>query len=490
MKKMRTKFMNLIKKKWLRDTTMTILLIVIIIGSFIGINLWVQTMDLEDIDVTKEKLYTLSEESIKQTKEITNDVTIMIMGNTEGSNYENILDLVKQYHKYNEHITAEYVDLTQRPDIASKYSISDVSQMSLFISIQSGERETLLTSQDLYAMDYTTYQQIDKTEQKITNSIVGVTLENPPVVYFLTGHNEKSINKEMATLAAYIENESNQINTLNLLVTNQVPEDCTVLVIASPTTDFSDNETNLIKEYINQGGKILWMQDSELKQQNRPNIESILALYGVTIPTNGIVFEQDTSKMASETPDIILPDIATTNFTEQIASDGGVFLFDATKIDIVDTQEQEKLGVTVEEILTTSQQAFYRTNFTTNAKSAIEEEEEQSFLLGASITKNINENTTSKLIVYGNSLFATDYLVSENISTPMISIMNNKDLVLNSISELAQREDTITIRKDTGTVTYTATQAQHRIVLSIIFGIPVLIILAGILVWQMRRRKK
>ena len=69
----------------------------------------------------------------------------------------------------------------------------------------------------------------------------------------------------------------------------------------------------------------------------------------------------------------------------------------------------------------------------------------------------------------------------------MIGIMNNKDLVLNSISTLSEREDTITIRKDTGAVTYTATERQHQIVLGIIFGVPVIIVVLGIVVWQIRR---
>jgi len=490
MKKIGNKLMNIIKKKWLRDTTITILLVLIIVGAFVGINNWVQKLELQDIDVTKEKLYTLSEESIKQTKDIQNDVQIIIMGNAEESSYEYLLDLTKQYHNHNENINVEYIDLTQRPDVAAEYSITDVSQVSLLISIQSGERETILSNQDLYAIDYTTYQQIDKTEQKITNGIVGVTIENQPIIYFLTGHNEKSINSEMMTLAAYIENESNKIDTLNLLVTNQVPEDCSVLVIASPTSDFSENEANLIKDYINKGGKILWMQDSELKETNRPNVESILALYGVTIPTEGIIFEQDESKMASGTPDIILPKVAVTEFTDQIATDGGVFLFDATRIDLVDETKQEELGLTVQEILTTSDTAFYRKSFNTASSSANSLEEVKSYLVGAMITKAINQDTDSTLIVYSNNLFATDYLVSENISSPMIGIMNNKDLVLNSISTLSEREDTITIRKDTGTVTYTATESQHQIVLWIIFGVPLLIIILGIIVWQIRRRKK
>ena len=62
--------------------------------------------------------------------------------------------------------------------------------------------------------------------------------------------------------------------------------------------------------------------------------------------------------------------------------------------------------------------------------------------------------------------------------------------MLNSIAYLTDRGDTIRIRKDTGYVTYTATQMQDNIVRLIIFAVPIMIIIAGIVIWQIRRRKK
>ena len=42
---------------------------------------------------------------------------------------------------------------------------------------------------DLYTYDYTTYEQIDITEEAITNAIIEVTIEDKPNIYFLEGHN-------------------------------------------------------------------------------------------------------------------------------------------------------------------------------------------------------------------------------------------------------------------------------------------------------------
>ena len=78
----------------------------------------------------------------------------------------------------------------------------------------------------------------------------------------------------------------------------------------------------------------------------------------------------------------------------------------------------------------------------------------------------------------------------EAIGTP-ISIRQNKDIILNTIAYLSDREDAIRIRKDTGLVTFDAiTEQENRAVLWIIFAIPVIIIVAGIVVAIVRKRKK
>ena len=95
-----------------------------------------------------------------------------------------------------------------------------------------------------------------------------------------------------------------------------------------------------------------------------------------------------------------------------------------------------------------------------------------------------------KLIIYGENYFISDYQLTQSTQTPMIAYRQNKDLVLNSIAYLADREEDITVRKSTGAVTYTATEQENKIILAIITFVPLLIIVIGIIVWANRRRKK
>ena len=126
-------------------------------------------------------------------------------------------------------------------------------------------------------------------------------------------------------------------------------------------------------------------------------------------------------------------------------------------------------------------------------------EEKGYFVVGAELEKTIteaNEETgesalTSTLIIYGENYFISDYPLTQSSQYAAIQVSShNKDLVLNSLAYLSDREEDITARKNIGTVTFTATEQQDTIVRIIIFTVPIVIILVGLIVWQKRRRKK
>ena len=146
------------------------------------------------------------------------------------------------------------------------------------------------------------------------------------------------------------------------------------------------------------------------------------------------------------------------------------------------------------DLATTSEGAYFRTDFNNSSSTAEEGEESKSFVVGTELKKTISDENSddkeSTMIIYGENYFAGDYQLTQNSQYPAVQLVNNKDLVLNSIAYLTDKEEDITARKSTGTVTYTATTEQDRIVKIIIFAVPIIIIIIGIIVWQKRRRKK
>jgi len=482
------KIFESIKLKWLRETSLTIILIAIIVLAFVGISIGLNELNITDIDLTTEKLYSLTDTSKEQMAKIPENekIEIYLFGYIENSS---VGDLIKQYMKIHENITIEATTVTDRRDLASKYEIEENSNTILILS---GDKHKIIGEYDLYTYDYNTGKTIDMTEQRITNGIVSVSsIGTTTKIYALTGHEEYSINKHMTGLKTYLEIENYEIKNLDLLVEEKVPEDCEVIIIASPQKDFMELEANKIKDYINKGGNILWMNDYLEKELQMPNIQSILDLYGTTVNRNGVILEQDVTKMITQSPDIILPSILATEFTTDLTAEGRVMILGAGKLNFAEDTKLEELGITKTEMLTTSEKAFYRKDLSINTISATEQDEQGKQVVGAVLEKKINDEITSKLVIYANNAFATDtpILVQSN-PISAINFYNNKDIVLNSIAYMAEIEDQITIRKNIEVIYYTATEAQNNIVMTVIFGAPILIVIAGIVVWQLRRRKK
>lgn len=485
------KFIETIKKKWLVNTSKTFLLVLIIISIFIGINILMQKLELTPLDFSQEQLYTLTEESKEKVKNIDKDVNIYFVGY---SDEDNNLSLAKQYKNVNEKIIAEAVDANNRPDLVNKYGIESGTEG---IIIECGEKSKVLTTSDLVTYDTTTYETISIAEQKLTSSIISVTSEKVPKVYFLEGYSELSLTKSMNLLNVYMKNEVMEVDALDILATGKVPDDCDTLVITTPSKDFDDIATKSIIEYINSGRNILWLNAAVSQAQNFANVNKVLAIYGVNPFELGIIRETDSSKMITESPDLIKPDINSSMITKDIYNSTGVIFVNATKINI-NEDGLEELNIEKTELANTSEGSYYRTDFDIETASAQEGEEKGPFLVGAELEKTIKEENEetgekavkSKLIIYGENYFVTDYQLSQNSQYAAVQLAYNKDLVLNSIAYLTDREEDITARKSTGTVTYTATQEQDTIIRTIIFAVPTVIIAVGIFVWQKRRRKK
>ena len=486
------KFIETIKKKWLINGTKTFLLVVIILAFFIGVGVLMQKLNLTPIDLTEDKLFTLTEESKEKVKNIDKDINIYFVGYSDD---DSTLDLAKQYTKVNEKIKVEAVSSENRPDLVQKYGIETSSKG---IIVEAGSRYKVLSSSDLYTYDSTSGESVNVAEEKLTAAIRSVSVDEMPKVYFLNGYSSFTLTSGMQYLNMYLQNEVNEVETLDILSTGKVPDDCTTLVIASPEKDFDDLATTAITDYINKGGNILWLNAAIAKQIDLPNANKILALYGVKPFEIGIIRETDSSKMVSNSPDLIMPEIQYADATNKLYNSEGVIFINATKINVASDEELENLGITQTSLVKTSENAYFRTNFENESNAAQDGEEKREFLVGAQFDKTIteanDENNTkevkSKLIIYGENYFISDYQLTQSTQTPMIAYRQNKDLVLNSIAYLSDREEDITVRKSTGSVTYTATEQENRVILAIITAVPLLIIAAGIIVWANRRRKK
>lgn len=482
------RFIKLIKEKWLRQTSLTILLVALILAIFIMGNGILQQVNISPLDFTKEKRFSLSDDSKNQVKNIEQDVNIFLFGYTDDTE---AAILARQYSNVNDKIKVELIQASERPDLATEYGVSSTDQL---VAVASNQRYKVIGASEMYTYDMSTYQSIDITEQKLTNAIIDVTIAKKPQVYFLSGHGEYGINSSsyMYLLAQQITNEVNDVNTLDLLLSD-MPETCDVLVIANPTKDFTDLETEKITNYINNGGNIVWMQDpfmlNNQDSSNFNNVNKILSQYGISF-SKGIVCEESSSNMFAGSPEIIVPVMSYNSIVKDIYTDGQIVMLDAGKINTADYDKLEELNVTANAFIRSSDKSFYREDAKSSIYEKIDTDEDGPFVLGEILTKKINDETSSTLVAFSNAMFVTNYTIQLGQSYTMpISLRNNRDILLNTVAFLSNREDSIRIRKDTGVVTYTATEAQDSIVRIVIFTVPVVIIVIGIVITIVRKRR-
>lgn len=487
------KFALTLKRKWLVNGTKTLLIIAILVVAYIALNLTIEQLDLPEIDVTQNKIYTLSDSSKKALEKLDQDVKIYAYGFEEDSA---LIKFLKQYNKANEKITYEILTTETNMQMIQE---NDLQDGYLVLIIQSGDSKKVIdASTDFSSYDYSTYQTIDTTEQVITNSILALSEENKPKVYFLGGHGEYASN-ETTVLRSFLTNEAFEVEDLNLASKGSVPEDCDVLAILSPSADLLDDEANYIKAYINNGGKIYFSMDVVSENVSLPNIQSVLDEFGVSV-TNGYILEYNDEAANSKYPYIFMPEISYSNqITADIATDSLMWLAYSAKLNYKSDEELTNLNIEKETLLSSSDSSIFVSNLSSDMATAAESAEKGMAEIASLMTKTITktnedgvaEDIESKLVISASGSFASDYIVSELTSNAPISYLaSNKDFVINSMAYLGEKTNTLSIRKDMANSTYLPTDKENAIVMTMITTVPIIIILIGITISAYRKKRK
>ena len=139
-------------------------------------------------------------------------------------------------------------------------------------------------------------------------------------------------------------------------------------------------------------------------------------------------------------------------------------------------------GVNAEQLLASNDRSWGETNLKSNEASFDEKADLKGPVPLATVaTKDAGENKKARLIVYGDSDFA---------SNSTFGLQGNGNLFLNTVSWLAQDENFISIRpKSPEDRRLTMTESQGRLVSYVmLLLLPAGVLVAGISVWMKRRK--
>ena len=475
------KLVGTISKKHIKNGSYSMAMAAIFIVIIVVINMIVGAIPSKysQIDVSSSKLYTIGDETKKVLKALDKDVTIYQIAQS-GSEDDTISNLLKRYEDESKHIKVEVKDPVVNPKFASEYTTDDLTANSLIVVC--GDRNKVISYNDMYStsVDYNTWQQTTTGfdgEGQITSAIGYVTSEDLPIMYTLSGHGEKDLD---SSFKEDIQKANIDIKELNLLTEGKVPDDADCLMIVSPTSDISEEEKTEILDYLEAGGKAMIFSD--YTQDDLPNFDAVLANYGVK-RAEGIVFEGDSQHYGMQMPYYLVPTVNSTDASSETASAGSYVL--APYAQGIQKTDDVRDTVTIDSILTTSDQSYSKTNM---QSSQIEKEDgdvDGPFDLGVAITEKLDDDKETQIVYY-----STANLMESQVNQ-MVSGGNEK-LLLESLSWMTSTDESSSVSissKSLQSASLTVTDYDAAFWKICTIGlIPGVFLVAGFLIW-LRRRK-
>ena len=475
------KLIGTISKKHIKNGSYTMVMSVIFIAVVIVINMIVSTIPSKysEIDISSQKLYSIGDETKKMLKDLEKDVTIYQIAQS-GSEDENISNLLKKYEDESKHIKVEQKDPVVNPKFVSQYTSDDLSANSLIVVC--GDRNKVIDYNNIYetSIDYQTYSSQTTGfdgEGQITSAIGYVTSENLPVLYTVEGHGEKDMD---SSIKEDIEKANMDIKSLNLLTEGSVPDDADCLFIDSPSTDFSSDEKDAIIEYLENGGKAMIFSD--YTTEDMPNFDAILENYGVQ-RTEGVVFEGDNQHYAMQMPYYLVPTINSTDASSETVSAGCYVL--APYAQGIKQLDDVRDTVKIESILTTSDQAYSKTDLNSNTIEKEDGDVEGPFDLGVSITESLDDDKETQIVYYSTSN------LMDSQTNQMVSGGNEK-LIMESLKWMTDTEESASVSipsksLEVSYLTITDYDAAFWKICTIAL-IPGIFLVIGFVVWIKRRK--
>lgn len=437
--------------------------------------------NLTALDWTYNKMYEITDQTEESMGRLESDVTIYVL-NSKKNKDETLDGTLERYKSLSKHISVKYVNPSVNPNFYQQYT--DTAPTTNSLIVVANERSRVIDYYDIfdYQTDYSTYSYVFAgydAEGEITSAIEYVTMDEAdlPVVYQVTGHGETDIGSAFSEV---LEKANITLKSLELLNEETVPEDAKALIINAPTSDFNEQDAAKVTDYLNAGGKLILTGSYE--NQKLTNFNSILAAYDVSF-TDGILAENDADYYYyMYGPYYLFPKVNSTDYTLGV-TDSYVFLPLSEGITYPDDTD----GITYTSLLETSDQAVSKTDVQNAATYEYEEGDMKGpFTVALAVSKVLDEENTADIVVVGTPMFLND-----EVNTAISG--NNALMFTNMVSKLVGQSElnTSVIPEKECNLSNLTVSASAVILLGLLGAIviPLVLLIVGIVIWAVRRRK-
>ena len=448
-------------------------------------------------DLSEAGVHTLSQ----QTKDLLAGLEqeVQITAFFEASQAPPVRDLLDRYAfegnaDGKDKVELSFVEPNDAPGMVEDLGLTteDLAQGVVRISLASGEAMTLK----------------EFTEPAVTNALQKLVKSKDKKIYFLEGHNERSIKPDpddqpapipgqppapkspwatgpdsFGRAADALVNETYHVESLLLTSLADVPADAAAVVIAGPTRPFLEGEIAALARYVERGGAVFVAIDPRAQT----NLYALLQGFGVSLGDDVVVdrrlavIGQATTPIAQEyDPEhaitkvlhdpTLFPMVRSVELDPAVAADFSVLVKTGDESwaerDLEAWRETGRAEYTASDLLGPVPIAVAGTPRVASADAAA-----------------TAEKKPGRLVVFGDSDFATN---------EYLDALHNRDLFLNSINWLAGEVESITVRPNVSRAsTFEMSEDEFRFLqyLSLLV-VPEAIAVLGVLVWWSRRTGK
>ena len=466
------------KKKVFHNGSYSIFISIAVVAILIVVNLMIKAVPshISNIDFSEQSLFSISDKTESILKNLDEDVTIYFVAQP-GSEDPVIVELLEKYNDLSSHIKVKQIDTAVNPTFAQQYTQEGITDNSFVV--ESKLRYQVISNDNIYVQNNVTdsegnahsYESFEG-ESALTSAIDYVTSKELPIVYTLSGHAELPLNDKMLS---YLKGENIEIKELSIAVNGEIPEDCACLIVNAPEKDISEDEQEIITDYVDDGGHLLYVKN--INSDTNTRMDAVAEYFGITID-GSLVFETDTDYMYLNQGVYLLPIEKSHVITDPLIENNVRCMMPyARRLILADDNEL----VETTALLTTSSKG-YADDF-----PALDGQKDAKGTMTVAAAAEGPERMSgkeTKVVVIASDMFL-DSEINEYISE------GNYDLVINAIGWMCEHESSIAIRSKTflsSAIFATSSQANAlSIVLTAV--VPVIVMVVGIVVWVIRRRR-
>jgi ABC-2 type transport system permease protein len=458
------------------------LLMVAALAIAVGVNLVVDQIPAK-LDMTEERLYSLSDQTKKLLDGLTVDVTITMLGRP-GAEDKLVKEVLDKMAARSRRIHLQTIDPETNPGWAKTYSTTGSLRTGSIVVAASDTKYRTIDQYDLYnyQMNQQTYQQEVTSlaaEQRIVSALQFVSAAKVDTVYVLKGYDASDLSDY--GLTATVEGKNYAVKDLDLLAMGGVPDDADVVVLANPGLDLSAADADHLRTYLQRGGRLLVLLELEHLDAHAPQLEELLGNYGLAVQ-RVLVVEGEASRYAFSRPIYLLPKYEYHDIVSPLSSaDLPLLMPQAMALKVLDLK---KRALKIESLLTTSQNSWAKVDLAKVVTLAKERSDvEGPFTLAYAVTDPAATagGRDTKLVVASSASFLEPNL--QQIAA------GNADFFLNSLSWLSEKKDEISVSAKSLRSYPLRINTLWGLILSaaVVLVLPLGVLGAGLGVWLRRR---